>query len=339
MATAKQKAAKRPSHRTVKKSDKPKAVVSTAAPKKKIAAKPAAVVLEAPATKESKMESIRRLPGAWAIARQALATLWSRKWLFLGITAVYLVLNVVLVRGFSSGSVDVSSLKDIVSGNFSGGLSQFWTSLSLFTILVTASGTTVSDAAASYQIMLTIFISLAVVWALRQVMAGQNKIRIRDSFYQGMYPLVPVILVCLIIVLELVPFIIGGYIYGLVISNGIAVHLFERLAWGIVLVAGTAVTLYLLSSSVFGLYIVALPDMTPIKSLRSAKDLVKYRRWPILRKLLFLPLGLFIGGAIIMSPILIFATGLSQWALFLLSIIGLLVIHAYMYTLYRELLV
>ena len=57
----------------------------------------------------------------------------------------------------------------------------------------------------------------------------------------------------------------------------------------------------------FALYIVTLPDMTPMKALRSARELVRYRRWTVLRKVLFLPLMLLVVAAIIMVPIIILA--------------------------------
>ncbi len=45
-------------------------------------------------------------------------------------------------------------------------------------------------------------------------------------------------------------------------------------------------TLIYVKSSLFALYIVTLPDMTPMKALRSARELARYRRWTVLRKIL-----------------------------------------------------
>ena len=81
-----------------------------------------------------------------------------------------------------------------------------------------------------------------------------------------------------------------------------------------------------------------LPDMTPLAALRSAKGVVRYRRWTILRKILWLPMVLLIITAIIMLPVIAFVASLAQWVLFFLSMTGLVVVNVYMYILYRELL-
>jgi uncharacterized membrane protein YoaK (UPF0700 family) len=94
----------------------------------------------------------------------------------------------------------------------------------------------------------------------------------------------------------------------------------------------------MISSSLFALYIVTLPDMTPFKALRSARELVRHRRWTVLRKILFLPIILLVVAAIIMLPIIIWLTSLAQWVFFLLTMFALVAANAYMYTLYRELL-
>ena len=78
--------------------------------------------------------------------------------------------------------------------------------------------------------------------------------------------------------------------------------------------------------------------MTPIKALRSAREVVRYRRWTIIRKVITLPIIILLVFAIVIIPLIIFVTPLSQWVFFIMSMVTLLVIHAYMYELYRELL-
>lgn len=288
--------------------------------------------------RRSDTEAPRRLPGVRYISRESIAILWRHKGLFFGVTALFAVLNLALVRGFS-GATDLTPLRELLSGEYPGGIGQFTTSLTLFALLVSASGANSTEVAGAYQTFLAIIFSLAVIWLLRQVMAGENNLRIRDGFYKGMYPLIPVILVLLVIVLQLVPLIIGAGIYGLVVSNGIAVNFIEQLLWSSTFFTGLVISLYLLASSIFAAYIATLPDMTPMKALRSARDLVRYRRWAVLRKLLFLPFALLIVSALVMVPIILVITPVAPWAFFILSMFGLVVIHAYLYVLYRELLV
>jgi hypothetical protein len=276
------------------------------------------------------------LPGAWQIARRAWRLLWQHKKVIIGITLVYGILNLILVRGFSGGT-DVGSLKDTLNQIFNGNWGHFASSLTIFALLVTSAGNNSSGTAGAYQALLLIIVSLAVVWTFRQLMAGE-KVRVRDGFYRGMYPLIPAILVLCVIGLQLIPLLIGSTLYSTVVNNAIAVYAVEKFFWGLLFFLLALLSLYMLCSSIFALYIVTLPDMTPMKALRSARELVRHRRWTILRKIIFLPIILLIVAAIIMVPIIAFATPVAQWVFFVLTMFALAAVHAYMYTLYRDML-
>lgn len=277
-----------------------------------------------------------KLPSAWSIARRSLGLLWSRRWLFLGITAVYASLSVLLVRGFAGGT-EIAELKNVFSGNFQGFMGQIATGLLLFTSLVSATGGPASQAANGYQTLLVIMVSLAVVWSLRRIIAG-DRVRIRDAYYEGMYPLVPVVLVLLVVILQMLPLLIGGTLYSVIVSTGLASTLIEKILWGGLFGLAASLTIYMLCSSLFAAYIATLPHMAPLEALRTARNLVRYRRWPLLRKLVFLPVALLLTGAVIMVPILLWATPLAPWVFYPLSMLSIPVIHTYMYLLYRELL-
>lgn len=279
---------------------------------------------------------VRRLPNVLVLTRQAAQVLWQHKQLFSGIIVVYGLLNLVLVQGLSS-STDVTSLKQTFDQVFSGHWQQLTAGLTVFAVLVGSAGNGSSPTAGAYQFFLMLIVSLAVIWALRQVLAG-SRVRIRDAYYKGMYPLVPLVLVLAVVGLQLLPLLIGIGLYNLVVSNGIAVNGFEQLAWGIGALLLTALSLYWVCSSLFAGYIVTLPDMTPLKALRSARELVRYRRLQVLRKLLWLPVLLLLVAAVIMLPIIIWLTPVAQWVFFILTMFAVAAVHAYMYGLYRELL-
>lgn len=277
-----------------------------------------------------------KLPNVWQLTRAAAGVLWQHKRLFAGITLVYGLLNLVLVQGLAS-SADVSSLKDGFNQVFTGHFGALASSLSTFAALVGSAGNGSSPTAGAYQLFLGITTSLAVIWALRQLFAG-SRLRVRDTYYQGMSPLVPFILVLVVIGLQLIPLLLGGALYSTVITNGIAVHGAEKLGWALLYAVLALLSLYMVSSSLFALYIVTLPDMTPIKALRSARQLVRFRRWTVLRKILCLPIVLLVVAAVIMVPIIIWLTPLAQWVFFLLTMFALVAAHTYLYNLYRELL-
>lgn len=279
--------------------------------------------------------STHRIASVWSLMRTAVAVLVRRRWLFLGIGAVYVVCNLLLVQ--TASATNVEDLKKSL-GISTGPADSITAGLTLFTVLVAASGNGATQTGAAYQSVLVFIVSLAVVWALREVTAGRT-IRIRDSFYRGMYPLIPVLLVLLMVFVHLIPLALGAGVFGIVVVNGIAVNNLQVALWSLLLLAGLALSAFFLISSLFALYIAALPDMTPMRALRSAKNLVRGRRWTVLRKLVFLPLALAVVGLVIMLPIIWWVTPAAAWIFFILSVGALLVVHSYMYALYRELLV
>ena len=287
-------------------------------------------------TVKSKPAGLKRLPSAWQLTEASGRLLWRHRRLFGGITLLYGLLTLLLIQGIAGGT-DVSSLKDGLNQVFNGHLGSLASSLSVFVVLVGSAGNSSSQTAGAYQLFLALITSLAVIWSLRQVLQGRT-IRLRDAYYRGMYPFIPFILVLIVVSLQLLPLLIGSSLYSLVITNGIAVSLVEKLIWAAVFAGLGALSLYWISSSLFALYIAALPDMTPLKALRSARELVRGRRWPVLRKVLFLPLVLLVAAAIIMVPIIIWLTPVAQWVFFLLTMFSLVAIHTYMYAFYRELI-
>lgn len=284
------------------------------------------------------VEGRPRLPNVLVLSRQALVLLWHYRWVFLGITVVYAVLNVLLVRGLG-GATDVSSVRSLVEGQYHGGLAKLISGLAVFGVLLSQpGGSDASDSAGIFQTILILIISLALVWALRQAMAGHT-FRVRDAFYLGMYPLIPVVLIVLLLSLELVPLVIGVYTFGIVATSGIASVWWQYVLWGAGCGALVALSFYFVCSSLFAAYIAAVPEMTPMRALRSARSLVRYRRLAILRKLLFLPLALLIVAGVLIIPIALLYTPAAPWVAYVLSMVVIAVVHAYLYTLYRELLV
>jgi hypothetical protein len=277
-----------------------------------------------------------KIPGSFRLLAKSIQMPKQHWKLFLGITVVYGLLTIILVRGLG-GSLNLAELKTTLRAGFGGQFASLTTGLALFSYLIGSAGSSTSAAGGVYQTLLVIIMSLAIIWALRQVMA-EAKVRIRDAFYKGMYPLIPFTLVLLVIGLQLLPLLVGSWLYSTVVTNGIAVNTPEKLMWALLFFLLALLSLYMLCSSLFALYIVTLPDMTPLKALRSARQLVLHRRWTVLRKILFLPVAILVLAAVIMVPLIIFLTPLAEWVFFLLTMFVLVVIHGYMYTLYRELL-
>jgi hypothetical protein len=265
----------------------------------------------------------------------AVRILWQHWLVFSGILLTYAILTATFVGGV--GSSDVTSLKAGFTKAAHGHVQALSTGVSLFSVIVGADKNGSSTAAGAYEMVLFVVMSLAIIWALRQVYA-KHTIRIRDSFYLGMYPLVPFVIILFIMGLQLIPFVVGGVLYGDIVGGGIAVNVFEKIVCAGTFFLLAAGSIYMLCSTIFALYIATLPDAAPKQALRSARELVRYRHWVILRKLIFLPVAVFVCGAVIIIPISLFLTPIATIVFFLLSIVALAVTHSYLYALYRELL-
>jgi len=277
-----------------------------------------------------------KLPSVFKITKMAVRVVSQHRKLLLGISLVYGILDFILVRSQSviASASDIRTSFDQTLGGHPGSVVS---GIGTFFGLLGSSNSTSGGSTSTYQLLLLLIVSLAVIWALRQVMAG-NKVRIRDSYYKGMYPFIPVILIFLVIGLQLLPLVIGSSLYSLVITTGIASTGGQQLFWLAIFVVLGLLTMYLLASSLFAVYLVTLPDMTPIKALRSARQIVRHRRWTVLRKILFLPILLLLTAGVIVVPVIIWLPAAADWLYFLLLILAPLAVNAYMYTLYRELL-
>jgi hypothetical protein len=278
-----------------------------------------------------------RLPSSWQITKKTCRLLWQARRPLLGIFVTYIILSILLVRGFG-GANDISTLRDQLSKGVGGNTGELAAGISSLATTLTSANAGSTASAGVYQMLLGVIVSLATIWTLRQVLGGE-RVRVRDAFYKSTTPFIPFLLVLVIILIQTLPFMIGGGIYTIVVGYGIAITGLEKLLWGMLFAVLALTTVYMLCSSLFGLYIVTLPDMTPLKALRSARNLVRYRRPAVFRKLIFLVFALGVLAVVLLLPAVLVITGLAAWVFFLFSLAALIVVNAYMYTLYRELLV
>jgi hypothetical protein len=277
----------------------------------------------------------RHLPGSFTLLKGSFGVLKKRWKTVLGIVLIYGFLNAVLVQSFSGN--DLEQTKTVLDGSSDGSWGQITSALTLFIYLAASSGNLNSEVAGAYQLMLTVMTSLALIWTLRQIYADKAT-SVREAFYRGMHPLVPFVLVVLVGTLQLIPIVTGGFLFNLVTGNGIAGTGVENVLWGIVFFLLALLTLFMLSATIMAIYIVCLPEMTPMVALRSAADLVRYRRWEVMRKLLILPVFLLITSMLLILPLIYVSAPLAGFMFFVTSMVGLPVIHSYLYRVYRELL-
>lgn len=278
---------------------------------------------------------VSKIMSSRALLRQAFSLLGKYKSLFVGIAAVFGVVQLLLVQGVLAA--DFTLIVEYVQGALQQDTVGVTGGLTLFAYLLSSSMEGVSAEGGVYQSILLVIFTLALVWALRNTMAG-TKVRVRDAYYKGMYPLIPFILVFLVVLLQLLPLLVGAWLYETMISAGVAVTIIEQLFWLIIAGLFALLTFYMLCSSIIALYIVMLPDMTPMKALRSARELVQYRRLKVFWRLVVLAISSLLFVALFVLPTIVFATALAPWVFYISSVAVIVVVHSYLYSLYRELL-
>jgi hypothetical protein len=302
-----------------------------AAPAKVVAKNSSASARIRKATPKQKKQKTKKevkkrtpLPGSFKLTWQSLVFI-KKFWKPLGgIMLVYAILNLV----FASGLINNAG------NSITGGDNKLDSALSSYAGILSAG--TGSESSATMQSVLLIIESLVIIWALRHLFSDE-KITVKQAYYNSMSPLIPFLLIVLIIILQLLPFTIGSALLALILStiygNSVIGALFS-----ILFVILTAWSIYMLSSSLFAMYIVTLPNMQPMQSLRSAKNLVKFRRWQLVRKLLFLPLFIVTFMGVIIVPLIIYAQFLVEPVFFVLAMLSILFTHTYLYRLYKGLL-
>lgn len=276
-----------------------------------------------------------KLSSGWVIFKHSMRHLWKHRRTFGAILGVYLLLTLLLVRGFGITG-DLTTGKQAVQEAIGGAVGQLAGVLAVFSVIAN-SGDPASPVGATFQSVISVIVALAVIWTLRQTHA-KEPVTLRDAFYKSTYPLVPFLLVLLVVAVQLLPIVIANFITSQVIAGGVAIGAVEKTIFAVIAFVLFVWSIYMVCASIFALFIVTLSDMTPVKALRSAKELVRFRRWEVIRKVVFLPMMLFLLLVGIMFPMILFLTPLAEPVFIVLTVGLLTVVTSYMYSLYRELL-
>lgn len=290
------------------------------------------------ARKKNKKEARSRSPiiGSFRLTAQVLS-IFKKYWKALGgIVLVYLILNIIFASGISDLSSSVSTIKSNLN-NSGTNAHPLLAGASGFLSLIGTSGAISSAAGSTLQSVLIVLESLVIIWALRHLLADQ-KVGVKQAYYSAMSPLIPFLLVVFFIILQLVPVTFGSVALAAIASSLGTISGAWTVLFVAIFVLLAAWSIYMVSASIFAVYIVTLPDMMPRDALRSAKKLVQFRRWLILRRVLFLPIFIIVVMALIVIPLILYATFLVAPVFYLLSMLAILFVHTYLYSLYRSLL-
>jgi hypothetical protein len=283
---------------------------------------------------KKQIKTRKPLPGSFKLTAQVFMIL-KQHWKPLGgIVLVYLLLNIVFASGISNVSSAFDSIKANLNASGSYGLGH---AASGFASLVGSAGASGSSTGSALQSVLFVIESLVIIWALRHLLSGQV-ISVKQAYYKAMTPLIPFLLVIFVIIIQLLPVTIGATVLAAVATSVFASSAAASIVSGIAFVLLAAWSIYMVSASIFALYIVTLPDIQPRQALRSAKELVHFRRLAVIRKVLFLPILVFIVMALIIVPLILYLPTVVPAVFYALSMLAILFVHSYLYSLYRGLI-
>lgn len=276
----------------------------------------------------------------------SMKTLWRETWIFLWthrykmlqFVGIYTITYLIFVKGFSGFTLDAEALKFELRDALTGNIGAVITSIALYSSLLSSITVTPDEIANYYQATVVTIFSLAFIWLVRKLHLRNSKATVKDSFYQGMRPLIPFLAVVLVMLLQLVPAGVGVLIFAASQSASTAVGSGELLGVTVLAILGIVLTIYLLAGSVFALYISTLPDVTPMVALRSSMKLLRIHRWIVLRKILAFFVVLIILGFVLVLPFIIWLPQYAEVAFFVMSCASFAVMHTFLYKLYRSML-
>jgi hypothetical protein len=276
------------------------------------------------------------LPSWWKINKKALKLLKVNKKNILKFFIIYGILYVVFVRGFSS-PVNVDEIRAAFDEIATADVSALATNFTTFSLLLQSTTQASGDIAGLYQMFFIVVSVLALVWLFRQQQAG-NKVTMKDAFYKGMYPIIPFIIITIFIALQTLPATIGNFLFKTVIDSNLAINTLEQVVWFLLFAGLVILSAYMISSSLIALMVVTIPEMTPKIALKKAKELVEFRRMSVLRKVVALFISVSVLFISVVFPAIFISGVLAQILFYVLVILAIPFVTAYLFVLYRELL-
>ena len=268
------------------------------------------------------------------LIKTSLTFMWKHRKKLAGVLAIYGLLYILLVSGFG-GNIDIKSIKLRLDNVFGSGRAT--NNLISTFIVIIGVGSSSSPTQQLYQTLLPIFGTIAFIWTIRQLFA-KRKFRIRDAYYRSMQPFFALIIVELSIVLKLLPFFIGTFIFVAVRSGQLAVSMTETIFFIVVWLAALLLSLFLIVPNVLAVYAVTLPDVDPRQAILASKHMVRGQRIQVLgRALAGLLLGLIVVGLIVLATIA-WANVLVGPITLMCTFVGFMAMHVYLYHVYRSML-
>lgn len=274
----------------------------------------------------------RDIPTSFVLLKESFAFLFRHKWKFLAVMGIYVLIYVAAFR--SPITTDVGTIKNSVKTVLGETTSLKTNVATLGAVIETSSSVQGNGTFMAASIFL---MSLIYIWMIRQIHTGE-KFKARDAYYQGTTPLISGFLVVVVGALQLLPFGLASFMYGIARTTNLFASGFEDLAFFTVTILIALLSSYWLTSTLMAFYIVTIPGVYPRAALKAAKSLVQFQRFRVFKRIIGLPLILGIAYTAFLLLAIRFFSSQLLLMVEVLQILALPLVHVYLYKLYKALL-
>lgn len=234
-------------------------------------------------------------------------------------------------------SIDVSAAREQIQEVLGGNVPAYSLAYGLSNFVASSVQSRSGEAIGVYQNIITIFFVLALIWSIRQLMA-ERKVSFKQVFYSSQYPFLQFVMMFIIVGITFVPLMVSGFLYNIMISQGLAVSALEQVVWVLVCVLLALLSFHVLVPAIFGLFVVTLSEVSPFSAYASSWKLLEGRRFSTMLKILLGSVVFIMLGAILMMLGSYFLTFASEAIFYLVTFICTILYIIYSYKVYRELL-
>lgn len=296
-------------------------------------------------TRKRDKKKIPKIEGFIAFPWYVTRILWNRKFLYLRLVLLVVVMSVVVVGAVQATSAgNLNSIFESSQSDADGTNPVMRALITVGSSMTGSLNSNLTDAQKLYMSAVYIIVLLTVVWLLRHQLAGQ-KVNVRDGLYSSSGPFAAEYVLILIGVIQLIPAAIAALLYsaGLIsgaLQGGIEMGMFSLALFFIVVL-----TLYFMTTTLFAMFIVTIPGSYPLRAYRAAREIVAGQRLRLLFRILWLVIIILIAWFIFLVPVVIIANSINVGSTIVIPIavqtmlaLSLVYGMAYLYLLYRRMI-
>ena len=275
----------------------------------------------------------REVPTSWRLTKQSVQFFLKYFWVFFGAMLLQFAVYMLFVHGPTD--FNLTNVQETIKSFFGN---DTHSAASTFALLGTVIGAqTQRSGAAAFNFVIYLSMSLAYIWMIR-ALSSKKPFRLRDAFYNGMTPVIPVIIILLTISVQLLPFTIASYIYTVGRTQGVFISGLEDLVFFLIALACGLLSFCWITPSVIAIYGVTLPNMYPLHTITLTRQIIKYRRLQVFRRVIALPIIIaLLFFALLLLLLRLYPQG-GIWFVQLFPIFVLPLIHIYLFKLYKALI-